>query len=196
MDFGMPKVKRERRGNSLIIVIENYFKEEIVKPNVSLTDIFNSFNEILGDQLGHAPMTVASHNAAMITSSINTEGMENVSDWINYFNQVNESDFLMGRVTNFKASLLFLLKKETILKLKLGAYNNFDSSSIIDKQNIKKAISGQYRSVSECDFLNDTEKDLIIDNGGILALGRVSSYEFDRIFKNSFVRSDKIPIKK
>ncbi len=59
-------------------------------------------------------------------SSIETrwrKGMNTLSQWEQYFNYVSESDFLMGKVKPWKASIDFLIRESTLVQMMEGKYH-------------------------------------------------------------------------
>ena len=179
----LPVIESRRNGKHLEVIIYNYFENEPEKPrNIALTNVVNLFNTMLGDTLGHAPFTFATHHTTNITNSLNMKGMEKIETWEDYFTKVKESDFLTGKATKFKADYFFLMKPDVISKTMCGSYDNREEKKGVSRANITRAILEGHRSSKTCDFLNEEEIEFISNNGGLLTLGSMSKFDFNKLF--------------
>ena len=69
--------------------------------------------------------------------------IEEFGGWEKYFEKINESDYLNGKVTNWKADFDWLLKPEKMIKIMEGSYQNNvakEKSNIPDKSDYDEGI--------------------------------------------------------
>jgi hypothetical protein len=185
MNINLPNVKREKRGNDLVIIVQGYYCQEKKPMKVKPSEIADAYNSILGDQLGFAPVTFATHQSQKIINAINHPSMTDLKGWRDFFNKVKGSSFLMGKNgKNFKASFLWLMDRDVVDKVFLGTYDNREEVSKISITSIKRAVSSGVRSVNELDFLNEKEKQFIVDNGGLIYLGSLTTYNLEKLLSS------------
>lgn len=96
------------------------------KDIIAYNDVITSFNEICADLPRVQKVTEGRKKAIRAVLPLLLEGCE--GDALNavksYFRSVQESDFLCGRKTNFKASFDWLMKKVNAVKVIEGNYSN------------------------------------------------------------------------
>ena len=185
MDINLPNVKREKRGNDLIIIVQGFYSTKIDAPKIKPSEISKLYDQLLGSYLGYAPITFASHQSETIINLINDPSMSSLQSWEMYFKKVLESNFLMGKATRFKADFLWLMNKENMAKVMLGKYQDTKNKGEgICRESITKAVINGVKSVNDVEYLTPEDKAWIIEKGGLLRLGRMSNATFKELFNS------------
>lgn len=98
------------------------------KPSNNICQLVaDEFNDKLSE-LGYVKVLSdkrKSHIRAAIKQFKNSDhDFENINTWARLFDYVNESDFLMGRKSEWSASFDFIINKSNLLKIVEGQYDN------------------------------------------------------------------------
>lgn len=88
-----------------------------------LADAYNaSFHDL--PNVAKVSQKRKAHINAVIKEFKVSHGLDNLENWINLFNYIRESDFLMGRSSDWRCDFDFIINKNNLLKIIEGKYEN------------------------------------------------------------------------
>lgn len=111
--------KSESKANHKPITNNHKLDKDICQ---QVADEYNSALPELGQVIKLSDKRKAQIKAAIKEMAGTKHQFEKIDTWIKYFNYVNNSDFLMGRSSDWKASFDFLINKSNLLKVVEGKY--------------------------------------------------------------------------
>jgi DnaA N-terminal domain len=114
---------KENSKNSLLgVVKEATDQQELVK-----REMLEIWIKVLAPKSQEAPI-INAQRSALLANAYQTLGSD-LTKWREFCEKISSSKFLMGEVTNFKASLDWCIKAENIIKIQEGNYKMGDRAA-------------------------------------------------------------------
>lgn len=116
------KAKADREGGRLIQ--KNYKKNNLTPLSPSLNDVAEKMREIWVEATKDHIRTpkLSGHFAQKLLEALKTFFQNSLERWKAYCKKISSSDFLMGKRGTFQAWLIWVIREDTIHKVRAGGY--------------------------------------------------------------------------
>ena len=129
--------------------------QEPIKNKKEIVKAFNVFVKFANENNLSIPAKLTKNRESKLKARL--KDCDGIKGWESALEKLKQSDFCMGRKTNFKANIDFLLQEKSFFKLMEGAYdnngfNNNGKGNNNGKQSIKQQGADLLDSIRNGDF--------------------------------------------